>query len=60
VWPAAATYGTWEEIPDEQLAELGTLYSDEELEQISGYGTYIGWRTGIDQDGNWIYFVAGD
>jgi hypothetical protein len=60
VWPAAATYGTWEEIPDEQLAELGMLYSDEELEQISGYGAYIGWRTGIDQDGNWIYFVAGD
>jgi hypothetical protein len=60
VWPAAATYDTWEDIPDEQLAELGTLYSHEELEQISEYGSYIGWRTGIDQDGNWMYFIAGD
>jgi hypothetical protein len=60
VWPAAATYDSWDEIPDEQLADLGSLYSDEELEQISGYGSYIGWRTGIDQGGNWIYFVAGD
>jgi len=60
VWPAAATYESWEQIPDEQLAELGTLYGDEELEQLSGFGAYAGWRTGINHDGNWMYFVAGD
>lgn len=60
VWPAAATYESWSEITDEEIDELSRIHSGEELDQISAYGAYIGWRTGIDQDGNWLFFVAGD
>lgn len=60
VWPAAATYDSWEEIPEDEMAELANIYSQGELEQLAGFGQYAGWRTGIDQDGNWLYFTAGD
>jgi len=60
VWPAAATYESWSEITEDELDELSRIHTEGELDQIAGYGSYIGWRTGIDQDGNWLYFVAGD
>jgi hypothetical protein len=60
VWPAAFIYDSWEEIPDELLAELSEIYTQEELDLISGFGSYAGWRTSIDEDGNWLSFVEGD
>lgn len=60
VWPAAANYESWSDIPEDEIEELTTIHSEGELQQIAGYGSYIGWRTGIDQDGTWLYFVAGD
>lgn len=60
IWPAAAIYESWDEIPDAELDELSRIYSEDELDQIAGFGSYAGWRTAIDQDGNWLYFVAGD
>lgn len=60
VWPAAAIYDSWEAIPDEVLAELSVMYTQEELDQLERFGSYAGWRTGIDEDGNWMYFIAGD
>lgn len=60
VWPAAFAYDTWENIPQEHLDELSAIYTPEELDQIAGFGSYAGWRTGISEDGDWRYFVAGD
>ncbi len=60
VWPAAFAYETWEEIPAEQLAALSALYTQEELDQIATFGSYAGWRVGINEDGDWTFFVAGD
>jgi hypothetical protein len=60
VWPAAFGYDRWDDIPDDLIDELRQIYTDEELDQISGLGSYGGWRTGIDQDGDWMFFVAGD
>ncbi|MGH8946618.1 MAG: hypothetical protein ACRDVL_10765 [Acidimicrobiia bacterium] len=60
VWPAALVYERWEDIPEEQLEELLAVYTEEELEQIAEYGSYAGWRIGIDEQGNWLYFIAGD
>jgi hypothetical protein len=34
------------------LGNLGTLF-------VPGTG-YLGWRAGIDADGSWVFFVAGD
>ena len=60
VWPAAFAYDRWEDIPDDLMNELRQIYTQEELDQISGLGAYGGWRTAIDQDGKWMFFVAGD
>jgi hypothetical protein len=60
VWPAAFAYDTWEEIPQAQVQELLRIYSQDELDQISLLGSYGGWRIGITEAGEWIFFVAGD
>lgn len=60
VWPAAHVYESWDAIPADLIEELRQIHTDEELDMFSEFGSYGGWRTGIDQDGNWLYFVAGD
>jgi hypothetical protein len=60
VWPAAFAYNTWDEIPDAAMTELLRIYTQEELDQISLLGSYGGWRIGITESGEWIFFVAGD
>lgn len=60
VWPAAFTYDSWEEIPEEDLAELTAIFGEEEMELIAGFGSYAGWRVGITEDGDWRFFIAGD
>ncbi len=60
VWPAAFAHDFWEDIPADELEELTTLYSQEELDQLSVFGSYAGWRVGIDEDGRWLFFIAGD
>jgi len=60
LWPAAFAYETWEEIPDAAMDELLRIYTQEELDQISLLGSYGGWRIGITESGEWIFFVAGD
>jgi hypothetical protein len=60
VWPAAFAYDSWDDIPDAAMDELLRLYTQEELDQISLLGSYGGWRVGITESGEWIFFVAGD
>jgi hypothetical protein len=60
VWPAAFAYDAWAEIPAENIAELSLLYSQEEIDQLEDFGVYAGWRMGITESGQWIFFVAGD
>ncbi len=57
---AAATYPSWAEVPPEDRNVLRPLYGDEEFEQFAGFGSYIGYRVGITDTGDWLYFVAGD
>lgn len=61
VWPASATYESWQEtVSEEELEELTRIHTEEELDQFASAGGYLGWRTAIDQEGNWLYFGAGD
>lgn len=60
VWPAAFAYDDWDAIPAELLTELEEIYTTAELADLSQLGVYGGWRTGIDDAGNWLFFVAGD
>jgi hypothetical protein len=58
VWPFAydvADVGDLTAHERELLAPLGTL----DTLFVEGTG-YLGWRAGIDPEGNWVFFVAGD
>ena len=63
VWPFAASMPSadGEGIPAEDYAALLELYPIEELrQQFEVIGGYVGWRTGITADGEWLFFVEGD
>lgn len=60
VWPAAFAYDSWDEIPQEFVTPLLAIYTQEELDQIATFGSYAGWRIGITESGEWLFFVAGD
>lgn len=60
VWPAAFKYDSWDEIPDHLVEELLRIYTQEELDGIALFGSYAGWRAGITESGEWLFFVAGD
>lgn len=60
VWPAAYAYESWDDIPADEVAELKALYTSEELDLMRDAGAYLGWRMGIDEEGQWMFLVAGD
>jgi hypothetical protein len=55
VWPSA--YQDHPRAPD--WAALGTLYSPDAIHHFQQLG-YLGYRLGISQTGEWLYFVQGD
>lgn len=60
IWPSAASYDNWESIPQPQKDELRRIYDQHSLDSFEQNGGYIGYRTSIDPEGIWRYFVAGD
>ncbi len=60
VWPSAHSFDDWQSVPTADRQALESLYSAAELAEFDRFGGYLGYRIGIDQDGNWLYFVAGD
>jgi hypothetical protein len=44
----------------DELQLLSALATPRELAGWRRFGGYIGWRAGIEPDGDWIFFVAGD
>jgi len=60
VWPSAFTYPAWTDVPQADRDALATLYDDADFGDWELFGSYIGYRVGITEDGEWIYFVAGD
>jgi hypothetical protein len=63
VWPFAVsmTSADGSGIPAEDLAALLEIYPIEELrQQFEIIGGYVGRRTGITDDGEWLFFVEGD
>lgn len=56
VWPSAYLV----ESGEEDWTALAELYTPEEIELFKEYGSFIGWRVGITETGDWRFFVAGD
>lgn len=59
-WPSAFIYDHWEDIPPADLEALRSIYTQEELDQTTEFGSYALWRIGITESGEWRFFVAGD
>jgi hypothetical protein len=59
-WPSAHAYDSWDAVPPTEQEALRPLYGESELESFDAAGAYLGYRVGIRQDGEWMYFVAGD
>jgi hypothetical protein len=59
VWPFASTLDFAALTPD-QRAMLEQNFTREEIDGWVQAGGYLGYRAGITQAGDWIFFVAGD
>lgn len=60
VWPAAYAFERWEDVPAPAREDLGRIYSEEDLRQFEQFGSYLGHRVGITENGDWIFYVGGD
>jgi hypothetical protein len=59
VWPAQALEepARWDEA---DIEVLSAIHAKEDVRAFQDAGLYYGWRVGIDRDGTWVFFVAGD
>lgn len=59
IWPAPAAEdpADWDE---HDLDVLRQIHPEEDIRLFREMGLYTGWRVGIDRDGTWVFFVAGD
>ncbi len=60
VWPSSYASEHWDDVPAADREALGRLYGEDELRRFEQFGSYIGDRVGITENGDWIFFVAGD
>jgi hypothetical protein len=60
VWPAAAAYDSWAEVPRVDREALRDWYGEEDFAVFREMGAYIGYRVAIRADGDWTTFIAGD
>ncbi len=60
VWPSAYGYERWQDVPQVDRDALRPVYGDEDFRGFEAFGSYAGFRIGITEDGDWIFFVGGD
>jgi hypothetical protein len=59
VWPFAFDRDP-KQLTDEELELLSTFATPREIQGWREFGGYIGYRAGIEPDGDWVFYVAGD
>ena len=60
VWPSAFGYDRWQDVPGSDRDALRPIYGDDDLRGFEAFGSYAGYRVGITDGGDWIFFVGGD
>lgn len=60
VWPSAFIFPEWAAVPEAHREALRPLYDDEDFAFWAEAGGYMGYRIGMTEDGEWVYFIAGD
>lgn len=58
-WPSVFTVAP-SEWTEEDLAMMRTFLTEEQIEDFREFGGYIYYRLGIDSEGNWKFYLAGD
>jgi hypothetical protein len=59
VWPFAFDRDP-KQLTEEELELLSTFATPREIQGWREFGGYIDWRAGIERNGDWVFFVAGD
>lgn len=59
VWPDVFV-ADWADVTDAQKDELRLLYDDGDIAGWESFGGFIGYRVGITESGDWIFFLIGD
>ena len=59
VWPAAAAKEA-KDWTDADVEDLLTFNSQQDIDQYRELGGYLGYRGGIQAEGAWLFFIAGD
>jgi hypothetical protein len=59
VWPFAYDRDP-KTLTETERALLSAVAGEEEIRQWIEFGSYLGWRAGINVRGKWVFFVAGD
>lgn len=59
VWPFAFTRKS-ETLSLHEKSWLAEALGEEQLKAYEQLGSYLGYRAGIDGDGDWVFYVAGD
>lgn len=59
VWPFAFDRDP-ARLTEDELERLSTFATPQEIQAWREFGGYIGYRAGIEPDGDWIFYVAGD
>lgn len=60
VWPSAFAAERWDNVTPEAREALRPLYDDEDFAAFEKFGSYVGYRIAVAEDGEWVFFVAGD
>jgi hypothetical protein len=60
VWPSAFAADDWDAVSEADREALKPLYDEEDFASFAEFGGYLGYRVGIEADGRWVFFVAGD
>lgn len=60
VWPSAFAFESWQQVPKKDREALKPLYDEDDFEDFARFGGYTGFRLGISESGEWLFFVAGD
>lgn len=58
-WPSVFTQN-WAAVTEKERDVLRPLYDEEDFAGWDAFGGYIGYRIGINADGEWVFFIAGD
>lgn len=60
LWPAAYGFERWRDVPASAREDLRRMSGKDDIRRFAHFGSYAGYRVGITESGDWIFFVGRD